>query len=394
MNKKINSVRSLMERLDKKCGILLNEISIRDKWQKEANKWQGKLDAQTFEKLCHLDPTSKGDNVGRYTNWILAKYNPSADFDRLKECLEWYADGVKRGIVNRLGISNDINAYKSYDEFISAMNGVMHSDGSSISNSEYNNRQKLVGQFEILGSNSMFDIIACKTFAAERYFGSGTEWCTVANEHYFNSYMREGPLYIIYPKNGNEELKMQFHFESNSYADKYDKVYGEPVECIENTIKDENIQTALFQLCKKVFPKYQLKFFLSFREKLQVIKQLLANGAYFDDVFDRVEYFYEGFAVVLLDGKWNFINQEGQLLSDRWYDAAGGFYNGFANVKLDGKHYKLDTSGRLHNMNENKVYKKMKKVVRLTESDLHRLIKESVKKVLKESYLTDSYVFR
>ena len=89
-----------------------------------------------------------------------------------------------------------------------------------------------------------------------------------------------------------------------------------------------------------------------------------------------------------MNGKWNFINQEGQLLSDQWYEEVDRFQNGFAKVKLHGEDYKLDTSGRLHSMNENKGYKtnkKMKKVVRLTESDLHKLIKESVKKVMNES---------
>lgn len=60
------------------------------------------------------------------------------------------------------------------------------------------------------------------------------------------------------------------------------------------------------------------------------------------------------------------------------------FKYGFAKVKLHGEDYKLDTSGRLHNMNENKRYKNMKQVIRLTESDLHRLIKESVKRILRE----------
>ena len=157
------------------------------------------------------------------------------------------------------------------------------------------------------------------------------------------------------------------------------------------------------------------------KELIAQVKQQLANGEDPGDVFDWVGDFNEGFAKVKLNGKFNFINQEGQLLSDQWYDWAGWFQDGFVRVKLNekynfinqegqllsdqwydwagwfqdgfvrvrlnGKYYKLDTSGRLHNMNENKGYKtskKMKKVVRLTESDLHRLIKESVKRILRE----------
>ena len=43
-------------------------------------------------------------------------------------------------------------------------------------------------------------------------------------------------------------------------------------------------------------------------------------------------------------------------------------------------------------MNENKQYNKKrnmnKKLIKLTETDLHRIVKESVKKVLKESNIT------
>ena len=344
--KTLKNIYSLIERLEKKDGFLLNEITIKDKWQKESNKWQGKLDAETFEYLCSLDPTTNPNKVGRYANWILAKYNPNADFDTLKVCLEWYADGIKRGIINRLGISNDINAYKSYDEFISAMNGIMHSGDSGMSNSEYNNRQKLEGQFDILGSNSMFDIIACKTFAAERYFGSGTGWCTVANENYFNSYMKHGQLYIIYPKNGNEELKMQFHFESNSFADKDDNVYKEPFGCIKRTIQDENIQNELFELCQGIFPQHKGKF-MSFEEAVNFVKQQLANGENPKNVFDNVGYFSEGFTIVDLKDKCNFINTESELLSDQWFDSVDNFREGFAKVKLNGKRNYINTEGNI-----------------------------------------------
>ena len=344
--KTLYNIYSLIERLENRDGFLLNEITIKDKWQKESNKWSGKLDAETFEYLCSLDPTTNPNKVGRYANWILAKYNPNADFDTLKVCLEWYADGIKRGIINRLGISNDINAYKSYDEFISAMNGIMHSGDSSMSNSEYNNRQKLEGQFEILGSNSMFDIVACKTFEAERYFGSGTGWCTVANEKYFEHYMKDGQLYIIYPKNGNEELKMQFHFESKSFADKDDNVYKEPFECIKRTIQDENIQNELFELCQGIFPQYKTKF-MSFKEAVNFVKQQLANGEDPQKLFNRIRVSKSGFTQVELNNQWNLINQEGQLISEYWYDAISDVFNGFAVVSLYFKYNFINTEGQI-----------------------------------------------
>ena len=280
---------------------LLNEISITDKYQKERDRLNIPFD--TFKMLCNLDPTTKPNKVGKYVNWIIAKYNPNADLRKLQRCLEWYCDGVKRGILTRYNIPLDINQYRSYDEFMTAMDNLSDSNDTSMSQSEYNNRQKLEGQFEVLGSTSFYDIVAPKTYAAERYFGSNTEWCTVANERYFESYSRRGQLYIIYPKNGDSEYKMQFHFEDGQFADKYDEVYDRPMDCIKQVVKDEEVEQDLVVLCKKVFSKYK-ELFVSFNERLEDAKQRLLNGESPEKIFNYIGIFNEGFAVVYLDGKW------------------------------------------------------------------------------------------
>ena len=183
--KNIYKVISLMERMNNidKYGYssLLTEISIKDKFQKETQIGKNKLQFDLFQQLCQLDPTTTPNKVGKYSNWILAKYNPNVDLNALRIALEWYADGIKNNIIKQLGISTDINTFKSYDELISTIDGVRRSGDAQLSNSEYNNRQKLEGQFEILGSTQSYDIVQPLTFKAERYFGSGTEWCTVAN---------------------------------------------------------------------------------------------------------------------------------------------------------------------------------------------------------------------
>lgn len=51
--------------------------------------------------------------------------------------------------------------------------------------------------------------------------GSGTEWCTATGKtrSYFDSHIKDGPLYIF--DNGKGE-KYQFHYESNQFMDKND----------------------------------------------------------------------------------------------------------------------------------------------------------------------------
>ena len=295
---------------------LLTEISIKDKYEKESQMGKTKLSFEDFEFLCNLDPTSKPNQVGKYANWILAKYVPNTDWNQLKRCLEWYADGIKRNIIKQLNISTDINSFKTYEEFINVINQVSESNDAQISNSEYNNRTKLKGQFELMGSTSFYDIIKPLTYNAERYLGSHTEWCTVANNTYFDSYMEDGPLYIIYPKNGDDEMKMQFHFESSSFSDKYDNVARYPLNCINDVIKDENIKKELLNLCIKL---WGIEFW---RSQIELKDE---NGNFI--IYDREE------------GKYNLINSKGNLLfSNQWFDEidiVGGYYK----VELNYEYY-------------------------------------------------------
>ena len=59
------------------------------------------------------------------------------------------------------------------------------------------------------------------------YYGQGTQWCTASTKstNYFNSYNKQGKLYIILPKNPEHEgEKFQLHFATNFYANENDVV--------------------------------------------------------------------------------------------------------------------------------------------------------------------------
>ena len=87
----------------------------------------------------------------------------------------------------------------------------------------------------------------------------------------------------------------------------------------------------------------------SFEEKVAYAKQQLQNGADPSDVFSNVSSFSEGFAMVGLNGKYNFINQNSNgLISDVWFDKAGFFDNGFAWVYLNDRGYNfINTNGKI-----------------------------------------------
>jgi hypothetical protein len=72
--------------------------------------------------------------------------------------------------------------------------------------------------------------------------------------------------------------------------------------------------------------------------------KLLSPNRWFDDCWC----FQEGFGRVMLNGNYNYINKNGQILSTNpWFDYCDDFKEGFGRVWLNGKCYKIDTNGKL-----------------------------------------------
>ena len=67
-----------------------------------------------------------------------------------------------------------------------------------------------------------YSILVPLTKEASCYFGINTEWCTAAtsSDNAFESYNRDGPLYIILEKKTN--TRWQYHYESGQFQDEND----------------------------------------------------------------------------------------------------------------------------------------------------------------------------
>lgn len=63
--------------------------------------------------------------------------------------------------------------------------------------------------------------------------------------------------------------------------------------------------------------------------------------------FDGVDCLYEGYARVMEKNKWNYINSQGQKLSDINFDYAWEFHEGMAAVEVKNKWGFIDQSGDL-----------------------------------------------
>jgi hypothetical protein len=63
-------------------------------------------------------------------------------------------------------------------------------------------------------------------------------------------------------------------------------------------------------------------------------------------MYDKVKGFSEGFAAISLDGKASFIDKKGELLCHYMYDEVDTFENGYSNVYFNGKHGMINRQGQ------------------------------------------------
>lgn len=321
---------SIMRRLIKEA---LEEISIDDKYNLERSKT--KWNEDDYKKICLSDPTYNSNKgiVGKYSNWLLRNLQSVDQLEQLYEPLEWYAQAMKRGILQRNNIPTDINVFKTIEDFVEKINDCINANDSDMSQTEYNNRKKLEGQFEILGKNNFYEVIVPNTFEAERYFGSGTKWCTVASEDHFNQYNNKGTLYLFYPKNCDEKYKFQFFLEENMLANYMNETFPDPISCFCSVLGDEEeIMYALISLVKSVFGNYfkDLRYV-----NLSKIPQALKTKKP-EDVFDAVYQEMDGVRIVKLLNKYNFINEKNKLISpNNWFFGVENFCDGTAIVSTN-----------------------------------------------------------
>ena len=66
-----------------------------------------------------------------------------------------------------------------------------------------------------------------------------------------------------------------------------------------------------------------------------------------DGLYDMIKFIEDGFAVVEKNSKYNYINEEGEYISDVWFDYAYNFKEGFGKVELNGKWNYMDKEGNI-----------------------------------------------
>ena len=80
--------------------------------------------------------------------------------------------------------------------------------------------------------------------------------------------------------------------------------------------------------------------------KLKAVAYLKLAAEDWRSQYNVVVNFFEGLAVVLLNGQWGFVNQQGQVVIPLKYSYAWSFRNGLAVVELNGQYGVVDKTGK------------------------------------------------
>lgn len=92
------------------------------------------------------------------------------------------------------------------------------------------------------------------------------------------------------------------------------------------------------------FCSWQKRIFVKKDGKYQMVNT--KGKAIGELAFDQAKAFTkEGYAAVCMDGKWGFVDEDGELVLPCQYDDAQSFQNGFAAVCMDGKWGYIDEQG-------------------------------------------------
>ncbi len=199
------------------------------------DKYYSSIKREDFDKIVESDPTSGKDKVGVHCKWLLDLYKYDRllleDLYKATEYLKIYQKFKHLIKADFKNLKSLLDLYVLVEPFEEKENAVFLND----------EERKLKGQFKEVFKNSKYRIIIPLTLEASKYFGKGTQWCTV-NTNQFNYYTKNQSknisienLYIFFTENLKDRL--QFHFKNHQFMDVKDKL----IDIIEFSKQNQDI---------------------------------------------------------------------------------------------------------------------------------------------------------
>lgn len=220
-------------------SLLLEELLLELSPAEIYDKFYKNINYRAYRAIISSDPqTIKGDGtpaygntkgdiarVGKYSKVLLNLFSKGQlkleDLGKVHEYLTYaYKYHIPLDINKIQSLSDIYNSVKKYMNVDTQNLGVIM---NSLSSDDYTT----------LHDGKKWLILQPLNEKSACYLGVGTQWCTTygpysMTKHYqdrenrYNTYNKQGPLYIIINKQDNEE-KYQFHFETEQFMDSADR---------------------------------------------------------------------------------------------------------------------------------------------------------------------------
>lgn len=264
--------------------VLYNKLVAPTKKGKDGKPKKGAMDFDTLKRIIFADPTTKSPEnfdidgasinemdsvkVGKYTQWMLKHFvNPELTEEERE--IDWRSPEYQRVIQRARDLymedlykltedlekfekakqylpqeQRDINKFTPDSLFLTLRDFVMPEKAKE--KQEKKEAKKSREGFNHAGGEIVFEgndwtMVEIEDKGqvgkdAAVYYGGyneETRWCTSSpGLAYFNTYIKDGPLYVIFPNEDNGEVgkktglpteRYQFHFPSNQFMDKDDR---------------------------------------------------------------------------------------------------------------------------------------------------------------------------
>lgn len=216
---------------------------------------------------------------------------------------------------------------------------------------------------------SNYDIVRIDSFEDAtpyyQYTYNGSRWCLTYMRNQYDAYTDKGANQIYFClKKGFKTIKPIVG--ENAPLDEYGLSMLSIIVDSKGRLKDcttrwnhANGGSDQAMNVKQISEVVGVNFYQTFKpntkwmDTVENALQRVRNGEHPSNVFDYCGDFSEGFALIELDYRINFIDAQGNLLSPKqWFDDGTDFYNGFAAVNLNDQNNWIDKQGKLLSPNQ------------------------------------------
>lgn len=240
--------------------------------------------------------------------------------------------------------------FNEYDRNLNNMSAQDVIQRFSTTMKQMDDREKDELSSMLFNGNQNYNIVRIDNFEQSSQYGKYTSWCVTRDENMFDSYTSNGiGQFYFCLRNGfkNEPAEPGEGCPLDSYGlsmiavsvDENGRLNTCTCRWNHDNGGNDNIMDT-----KQISQVIGRNFFEVFKpngkwdEILENAKARLAAGENLYDVFDYGGIFNDGLAVVELNSKYNWIRQDnGELLSDKWFDFCDDFHEGLAVVELNYK---------------------------------------------------------